>query len=52
MKVEEYAQMVANMRLAQKNYFNKRSQTNLLISKDLESQVDKQTERILNPSLF
>lgn len=43
----KYAKLVKQVRQAQNDYFKNRRQTDLLRSKNLERQLDIQTEKIL-----
>lgn len=59
MTTGEFADLVQNMRIAQKDYFRTRSQTSLEKSKELEKKVDSllserkaRIEKEPNPGLF
>nr|DAP24661.1 MAG TPA: hypothetical protein [Caudoviricetes sp.] len=55
-RARAFFDLVSEMRKAQKEYFKTRSPESLIMSKDLERQVDKEIQRaneiLQNPKLF
>lgn len=51
MDLIELAKKVQEVRSAQKNYFNNRTKQHLEYSKQLERELDKVVEEIINPTV-
>lgn len=52
MSIENFAQLVAEMREAQKTFFRGHSTIDLQVAKRLERQVDEAIVKILNPPAY
>lgn len=48
-QLKDFVDLVLSMRTAQKRYFRTRSYDDLSLSKKLESQVDREIQRITHP---